>query len=114
MKNFLKKKKAILGMNTAQQFIIGILTLVILSVMVLVILAALQNTSLISSNAGAGAIINNTTAGLSALFGNAITWFVLLGLVIIILIIGVVIGVVRGFGDENSRGGDGSPRIAQI
>jgi len=98
MKAFLKKKKAILGMNTAQQFIVGILTLVILSVMVLVILAALQNTSLISSNSGAGAIINNTTAGLSALFGNAVTWFVLLGLVIIILIIGVVIGVVRGFG----------------
>ncbi len=98
LKSILKKKKAILGMNTAQQFIIGILTLVILSVMVLVILAALQNTSLISDNIGAGAIINNTTEGLSALFANAVTWFVLLGLVIIILIIGVVIGVVRGFG----------------
>ncbi len=93
-----KNKRAILGMNTAQQFIIGILTLVILSVMVLVILASLLNTSLISSNKGAAAIINNTTAGLSSLFGNAVTWFTLLGLVIIILIIGVVIGVVRGFG----------------
>ena len=96
--NFLKKKKAILGMNTAQQFIVGILTLVILAVMVLVILAALQNTSLIQNNTGASNIINNTTAGLSALFSNAVTWFILLGLVIIILIIGVVIGVVRGFG----------------
>ena len=98
LKSLLKKKKAILGMNTAQQFIVGILTLVILSVMVLVILGALGNTSLISNNDGAGAIINNTSQGLSALFGNAVTWFTLLGLVIIILIIGVVIGVVRGFG----------------
>jgi len=98
LKKLLRKKKAILGMNTAQQFIVGILTLVILSVMVLVILAALLNTSLISDNAGASSIINNTTQGLGALFGNAVTWFVLLGLVIIILIIGVVIGVVRGFG----------------
>ena len=179
-----KDKKAILGMNTAQQFIVGILTLVILAVMVLVIFAALRTTiptdsqtisftnettiivmnhttpyqisgtSLLDdcvatitrvthttnstpisdgnytvsacvvdgTNAdGAGAnnsawnltgsythtvgtartairIIDNTTNGLGALFGNVVTWFVLLGLVIIILIIGVVIGVVRGFG----------------
>jgi len=200
-----KDKKGVLGMNTAQQFIVGILTLVILSVMALVIFAALRTSipsetqtisftnlssvkvmnytteltlgtwitggdgfvdcsltltevtnrtgtksTLISTNytidgctitipvglnashnnsiwnltgsyshdvgskRAAVGIIDNTSSGLSQLFGNAITWFVLLGLVIIILIIGVVIGVVRGFGAgvENSAGG--SSRVAQL
>ena len=64
----MRKKKAILGMNTAQQFILGILTLAIISVTVLIVFAVLQNTlptirtTIPFVNQSTGIIMNHTTA----------------------------------------------------
>jgi len=57
-----------------------------------------------STTENTGLIMNNATAGYEELFSNATTWFALLGIMVIILIIAMVIYTVNKFGAE----GEGS------
>lgn len=88
-------KRGIFGLDAAASFVVSILSLVIIAVLALVILGTLLATSTISNTVGAGLIVNNTTQGIASLFSSAVTWFVLLGIVILVLIIAVVVRVVR-------------------
>lgn len=51
-----------------------------------------------------GSVNNNVTIGTSGFFAQTGTWFALLGVAIIILIIGVVIFAVQRFGARNQSG----------
>ncbi len=108
-------------MNTASAFVIGLLTLAVIGVAVLVVLGAIPTTDTPNVNEGAaacnatdrtacvstGALVSgNVSGGLTSLFTQAGTWFTLLSVTIIILIISVVIFVVRRFGDTGT--GDGT------
>ncbi len=103
IKEILKKdKKAVLGLDVAKLFVLAILALVIISVVTLIILDSLRDTTDSAGNSflrnQSESIINNTTGALADFFEDAGTWFTLIGVVIIILIISVVIRVVNGFG----------------
>ena len=95
IKSILKKKRAILGLDTAKLFVLAILSLAIIAVVTLIVLDSLRSATTLT---GAGEIINNTSEALSDFFSDAGTWFTLIGVVIIILIIAVVIVVVNRFG----------------
>ncbi len=103
LKKILKKdKKAVLGLDVAKLFVLAILALVIISVVTLIILDSLTDTTDLVEESE---IVNNTSEALADFFADAGTWFTLIGVVIIILIISVVIRVVNGFG--TSGGGAG-------
>lgn len=91
-----------MGLGTAQKFVVGILSLVLIGVLVLVVLGSV-NTDAIKTATGQGSsyIINNTSAGLQSFFTNVPTWLVLVGVVIIILIIAAVIVVINRFSGGN-------------
>ena len=108
IKSILKKKRAVLGLDTAKLFVLAILSLVIISVVTLIVLNSLRDATTAGSYAynESDALIGNTSDGLTDFFEDAGTWFTLIGVVIVILIISVVIVVV------NRMGGGGSPGSA--
>lgn len=89
-------KKGVMGLGTAQAFLIGLLALVIVGVLTLIVLDSLQTTSV--GTAATSNIINNTSSGLNTFFTNVPTWLTLLAVVVIILIIAAVIFVINKFG----------------
>jgi len=97
-------KKSILGLNTVKAFIVVLLSLAIIGIVTLVVLGAIQNANIQTAGSqGANwttGIINNVSSGISSFFGNAGTYFALLGVVVIILIISLVVVVVNRFGGE--------------
>ena len=102
-------KKGILGLNTVKAFIITMLSLAIIGVVTLIVLGAIQNANIapagsIAAN-GSAAIITNISTGIIGFFGNALTFFALLGVVVIILIISLVVVVVNRFGGEAQTSG---------
>ncbi len=94
-------KKGILGLNTTTQFIVTLLVLAVTAFAVIIALAALDDTNVLTSGSVADnqttAILNNISQGISSFFGNATTWFSLLAIVVILLIIAIVIVTVRRF-----------------
>ncbi len=95
-----KKLRSILGLNTVKSFIVVMLSLAIIGVVTLIVLAAIAGTNIAtgSTNASVYGITNNVSLGISNFFGNATTYFSLLGVVVIILIISLVVVVVNRFG----------------
>lgn len=104
-----KQKKGILGLETIKAFIVVMLSLAIIAVVTLVVLGAIQNANIssVSSAAynGTSQIIQNVSQGITGFFGNALTFFSLLGVVVIILIISLVVVVVNRFGG-GAQGGE--------
>lgn len=98
-KLFSKDKKAVLGLDTASAFIIGILVLAVIAFAVVVALSALNNSDVLSTGSqeanNTQSVLGNVSGGVTSLFGNASTWFSLLAVVIIILIIVLVIVAVK-------------------
>lgn len=97
-----KDKRGVLGMGTAGGFLLGMLTLAIIGVAVLITLNALNNTSVATSSTTN--VVGNVSSGVDSFFSNSGTWFSLLAIVVIILIISVVIFAVQRFG--GSAGND--------
>ena len=95
-------RKSILGLNTVKAFIVVLLSLAIIGIVTLVVLSAIQNANIVTSGSTVDnqtkAITNNVSGGISTFFGNAGTFFALLGVVVIILIISLVVVVVNRFG----------------
>jgi len=98
MESILERKKGQLGMDVAKSFMLGLMTLLVIGVTVLIVLNSLGETSVISGDADATAVIGNGSEGITDFFSNTTTWLALLGVVVIILIIAIVISVVNRFG----------------
>jgi len=96
-----KNKRGQLGMETAKSFLMGLLSLLIIGVVVVLVLVSLGNTSVVSGNADATAIVTNGTSAIATFFESTGTWLALLGVVVIMLIIAVVVAVVNRFGGQN-------------
>lgn len=103
-------KKGVLGLDTVKAVIISLLILAVLAIASILALVSLQNSNIIPSTQGSleqnrtaiisgqmSNIINNVTTGQSSFFTNAPTFFVLLGVVVLILIISIVIVAVTRF-----------------
>ncbi len=104
MRKITRDKRGVMGLSTAQAFVIGLLSLVIIGVLTIIVLNSLNDTSVLpASSVGANAtndIISNTSAGLVTFFTNTGTWLTLLSVVVIILIIAAVIVVVNKFSGD--------------
>jgi len=103
LKSMFNNKGGVLGLNTAAAFFIGMLTLAVIGVAVLLAISQLNQTS-IATNATID-IGNNVSAGVSAFFDNSVTFFVMLGVAVLILIIALVILATRGLGATGATGG---------
>ena len=109
MKSLIKsKKKSILGLNTIKAFIVVLLSLAIIGVVTLVVLQALNDSSITTAGStaanGTANIIANVSGGITDFFSNSTTFFALLAVVVIILIISLVVVVVNRFGGGASEG----------
>lgn len=108
---FKMNRKGVLGLDTATAFVIAILTLAVVAFAVIVALASLNNSNVLTTGSQEANqttnVLNNVTAGVAELFTNATTWFSLLAVVIIILIIALVILAVRRFDTTANSGGGG-------
>lgn len=97
-----KDKRGVLGMEIATGFIIGLLILIVVGILTVIVANALNDadTSVAGSNAAniTNNVVLNSTTGIQTFFSNATTWFALLSVVVIILIVGVAIVVIRRFG----------------
>lgn len=102
-------KKSILGLNTVKAFIVVLLSLAIIGVVTLIVLGSIQSANIAPANSladnGTKSIVANVSNGISSFFGNAVTFFALLGVVVIILIISLVVVVVNRFGGEGGSTG---------
>lgn len=101
-------KKGQVGLDTSKAFMLSIMTLVVIAFATIIALSALNNSNATSAGSlernQTTAIFVNTTTGISNFFSNTGTWFALLAVTIIILIITIVIFAVQRFGGGN-RGG---------
>lgn len=103
MKQLIKEKKGIMGLDTAKAFVVGLLSLILIGVVTMIVLVQLGDLSVVSSDTNTAAVVANATGGLSTFFGSTGVWLSLLGVVIIILIIAAVVAVVNRFG-QNAQG----------
>ncbi len=97
-----KDKRGVMGLSTAQAFVVGLLSLVIIGVLTIIVLNSLNSTSV--STTDTTNIVNNASAGLVTFFTNTGTWLTLLSVVVIILIIAAVIVVVNKFSGPGAGG----------
>jgi len=99
-----------MGLSTAQAFILGLLSLVIVGVLTIIVLDALQSATSAGTTArnNSDLITANASEGLVSFFSNTGTWLTLLSVVVIILIIAAVILVVNRFSSGGGGGGGGS------
>lgn len=95
-------KKGIFGLESAKSFILMMLTLGVISFAVLIAMGQLNASS--ASTAATTNVFNNISGGVESLFSNAGTWFSLLAVVILILIISVIIFAVNRFGGGSGSG----------
>jgi len=99
-------KKGVLGMDTAKDFVLGIMILAVIAFAVIVALASLNDSNALTEGSTeqnqTTNILLNVTGGVNDFFTNAGTWFSLLSVVIIILIISVVIMAVNRFGSGSA------------
>lgn len=107
MKPLLNKRGQV-GLDTGKAVMLALLTLSVLAFAMIVVLTQLNTSSTAVAGAGSTSanqtanILNNVTGGVESFFTNAGTWFALLAIVVIILIVAIVIFAVNRFG--GSRG----------
>ena len=101
MKNLFSNKKGILGLDTVKSVIITLLTLSVIAIAAFLALVSLQNANIFVAGTTAANqtnnIIANVTSGTTQFFTNVPTFFTLLGVVVLILIIAIVIVAVTRF-----------------
>lgn len=95
-------KKGVLGLDTAKAFILFILIVAIIGFATIIAVSTLDNSGVLTANSveanQSTAVLRNVSGGVADFFANTTTWFTLLSVVVIILIIGVVIFAVQRFG----------------
>ena len=104
MKNLFKDKKGILGLDTVKSVIISLLVLAVISIASFLALTSLQNANIFPAGSTSANqtsnIIANITSGTAVFFTNVPTFFTLLGVVVLILIIAIVIVAVTRFSPQ--------------
>lgn len=97
----IKSKKGVLGLDTVKAVMIALLTLGVITVAVVLALVTLRDAGIFSAGSleknQTTDVINNITKGATSFFSNVPTFFVLLGVVVLILIISIVIISVSRF-----------------
>lgn len=100
-------KKGQVGLDTAKAVMLGLLTMVVIAFAIIIALASLNSSNVTTAGSlernQTTNIFNNVSTGISGFFSNTGTWFSLLAVTIIILIITIVIFAVQRFGG-GSRG----------
>lgn len=105
MKQMLKDKKGVFGIDSATSFIISIMILILIAVIILVVLAT-TNTQAVKDATGNKStyMIGNFTDALMTFFTGVGLWFTMIGLVILVLIVVVVIAVLKRTQSGGSSG----------
>lgn len=101
-------KRGQVGLDTAKSVMLTLLVIGVIAFAIIIALASLNNSNATSAGSlernQSTAIFNNISTGTANFFSNTGTWFSLLAIVVIILIIAIVIFAVNRFGGS-SRGG---------
>jgi len=107
MKSLLKSKRGILGLDTVKAVIITLLTLAVITIAAFLALVSLQNANIFTAGSQSANqtnnIISNITSGATNFYSNVPTFFTLLGVVVLILIISIVIVAVTRFSPGMGR-----------
>lgn len=102
------QKKGVLGLDTARDVMIFLLSLAVVAIACFLALVSLQNSNLFTAGTSAANntnfIINNITTGATAFFTNIPTVFTILGAVVIILAVSLILVAVGRFGASASGG----------
>lgn len=102
------QKKGVLGLDTARDVMIFLLTLAVVAIAVFLALVSLQNSNLFTANSvsanNTNLIINNITTATTMFFANIPTVFSILGAVVIILAVSLILVAVGRFGSSASGG----------
>lgn len=96
LKKIMRNKKGALGLDVAKSFVMALFTLSVIAFGLLIAMNSLNAST--ASTADTTSVLQNVSAGTTDLFSNAGTWFSLVAVVVIILIISVVIMSVNRFG----------------
>lgn len=103
LKPLMKNKRGMLGLETVKGVMISLLVIAVIAIAVILALVSLRDSGIFTTGSaeanGTTNIINNITTGIISFFKNVPTFFVLLGVVVLILIIAIVIYSVSRFGD---------------
>jgi uncharacterized membrane protein len=95
-------KKGQVGLDTARNVMLALLTIGVIAFAIIVALSSLNNSNALSPGSleqnQTSNVLNNITSGTADFFSNTGTWFSLLAIVVIILIIAIVIFAVNRFG----------------
>lgn len=99
---FLKKdKKGLLGLDTVKGVLISLLVLAVIAIAVFLALVSLRDAGIFTAGSSeknaTTDIIENVTTGAGKFFKQVPTFFTLLGVVVLILIISIVIVAVTRF-----------------
>ncbi len=96
------------GLDTARQVMLTLMVIGVIAFAIIVALASLNNSNALTSGTleanQTTQILNNITGGTAGFFSNTATWFSLLSIVVIILIISIVIFAVNRFGGNRNGG----------
>ena len=92
----MKNKKGQVGLETGKAVMLALLTLGVIAFALLIAMNSLNSTSVATTDTTN--IFGNITGGVTSFFSNAGTWFSLLAVVVIILIVAIVIFAVNRFG----------------
>lgn len=102
------QKKGVLGLDTARDVMIFLLSLAVVAIACFLALVSLQNSNLFTTGSAAANntnfIINNITSGTTNFFTNIPTVFTILGAVVIILAVSLILVAVGRFGASANGG----------
>lgn len=101
-------KKGVLGLDTARDVMIFLLTLAVVAIAVFLALVSLQDSNLFATGSQAAndtdLIIGNITTGTTDFFSNIPTVFTILGAVVIILAVTLILFAVNRFSQGSGAG----------
>lgn len=104
--SFIKNKKAILGLELAKEFFMGVLALVLVGFVVLIVANAMDSPAVQEATGNKSSdIITNVSSGISGFFDNIPLWMSILGIVILISLVVVIIRSVSGMNGQSNSGG---------
>ncbi len=102
------QKKGVLGLDTARDVMIFLLSLAVVAIACFLALVSLQNSNLFATGTAAAnntnLIISNITYGTTQFFTNIPTIFTILGAVVIILAVSLILVAVGRFGATAGNG----------
>lgn len=109
IKNILKNKKGVFGLNAVQSFFAVILGIALLAYVIVIIMGTLSTSNIVASGTTAynntQYILNNVSSGVTGFFSSINPVYAILAVLVIILILVVLVRVVQ------SPNSGGSPSL---